>query len=283
MRGLVALGVALAWAAVAQNEKLPEQPPEKPLLQNTGKPMVVDCHCTAEDIQASGLTCTNDDPCALFLELDAVETVGNRIFLAGNIHTSTVTLYSVLLASDDGGKTWLEPYERIPAAGLDHIQFIDFQNGWISGEVQRPLPRDPFLLATEDGGKEWRSQPVFSDSQFGSVLQFGFTSPTNGTLIVDRGAGGESGRYETYETLNGGATWMPRQANQQPRQVSRTAGSGNADWRLRADAATKAYRVEHHTGGAWRGVAAFAVSIGACRPPEPVAAPPADSRPSPAP
>ena len=273
MRASVALGVALAWIAMAQVEKPPEPPAEKPPLQNTGKPMVVDCHCTVEDIQASGLTCTNDDPCPLFLELDAVETVGNRIFLAGNIHTATVTLYSALLASEDGGKTWVEPYERIPAAGLDRIQFIDFQNGWISGEVQRPLPRDPFLLVTSDGGNQWTPQPVFSDSQFGSVSQFAFTSPTNGTLIVDRGAGGESGRYELYETVNGGGTWMLRQANQQTSQIKHPAGSGNADWRLRPDAATKAYRVEHHTAGGWHCVASFAVSIGVCKPPEPAPLP----------
>jgi photosystem II stability/assembly factor-like uncharacterized protein len=44
-------------------------------------------------------------------------------------------------------------------AGLDRIQFIDFENGWVSGEVQHPLPRDPFLLATTDGGKTWQRAP----------------------------------------------------------------------------------------------------------------------------
>lgn len=287
MRALIALAAGLVWTATAQVETPTEQPAEKPLLRYSGKPMVLDCHCTEDDIRSAGLSCTTDDPCPIFLELDAVESVGNRIFLAGNIHSSTATLYAVLLASDDGGKTWQEPHARIPAAVLDHIQFVDFENGWVSGEMQRPLPRDPFLLVTSDGGKEWRSLPVFADPQFGSILQFSFRSQTSGAMVIDRGAAGEGGRYELYETVNGGGTWMLRQVNQRPIQVKRSGSGGNADWRLRADAATKAYRVEHRVGAAWRGVAAFSVAIGVCRPPEPAPQPaevapgdsPASSRP----
>ena len=41
---------------------------------------------------------------------------------------------AILLASDDGGKTWTEPVPRLRAAALDQIQFIDLQTGWISGQ-----------------------------------------------------------------------------------------------------------------------------------------------------
>ncbi len=268
MRAVIALGAGLVWAAAAQVDKPAEPPAEKPPIRNTGKPMVVDFHCSDEDIRLAGLSCTIDDPCPLFLELDAVEAVGNRIFAVGNIHTATTTLYSVLLASDDTGKTWHEPYERLRAAGLDRIQFIDFENGWIGGEGLHPLPHDPFLLVTSDGGQTWREQPVFGDSQFGSILQFSFSSRTSGSLVIDRGRGGESGRYELYETPNAGETWMLRQSNERPIPMKRVTGTANADWRLRADAATKAYRIERRVGEAWRGVASFSVSIGTCKPPE---------------
>jgi len=52
------------------------------------------------------LTCSEDEPCDVFLELASVEGVGSTIFAAGNLHTVTTTLYGVLLASGDGGKTW---------------------------------------------------------------------------------------------------------------------------------------------------------------------------------
>lgn len=271
MRHWIALGAAIlcvAGVAAAQAEKSAEQPAEAPPLQNTGKPMVVDYRCGEEDIRLAGLGCTIEDPCPVFLELALVEAVGNRIFAAGNIHSSTTTLSSVLLSSGDGGKTWREPYERVHLAGLDRIQFIDFENGWVAGEVQHPLPRDPFLLATADGGKTWQARPVFAEPQFGSILQFWFGSHSSGSMVIDRGRTGESGRYEMYETPNAGETWMLRQTNEQPIQLKRAGGTANADWRLRADAASKSYHIERRTGNAWHGIAAFSVSIGVCRPPE---------------
>jgi len=198
---------------------------------------------------------------------------GERIFLAGNIHTATSTLYSVLLSSDDGGKTWREPYERAHAAALDRIEFVDFANGWISGETQQPLPRDPFLLVTSDGGKTWRARPVFGEPQFGSILTFAFSSNLSGSMVLDRGGAGQSGRYELYETPDAGETWILRQSNAKPIPLKHPAAA-NPDWRLRADAATKSYRVEHRAGITWRNVASFAVSIGVCRPPEVIESPP---------
>ena len=281
MRLLIALGavfLCVAGAAAAQTEQAAENPP----LQNTGKPMIVDYHCAEEDIRLAGLSCTIDDPCPVFLELASVQAVGNRIFATGNIHSSTTTLSSVLLTSDDAGKTWREPYERLRLAGLDRIQFIDFENGWVAGEVQHPLPRDPFLLSTADGGKTWHAHPIFAEPQFGSILQFWFGSRTNGGMVIDRGRTGESGRYELYETPNAGETWMLRQTNQQPIQMKRAGGSADADWRLRADAATKSYRIERRAGSGWRGIAAFSVSIGVCKPPEmpvPPVVPPVEAAP----
>ena len=273
-------GFLCAWAAAAQVETPAEHATESLPLQNAGKPMMVDYHCTEEDIRLAGLSCTIDDPCPVFLELASVEAVGNRIFLAGNIHTSTTTLASVLLASDDAGKTWREPYERMRLVGLDRIQFLDFENGWVGGEVQHPLPRDPFLLVTTDGGKTWVARPIFAEPQFGSVLQFSFSSRTNGSLVIDRGRTGEYGRYELYETPNAGETWMLRQTNERPIEIKRASSAANADWRLRADAATKSYRIERRAGDGWRGVAAFSVSIGVCKPPEMQLPPPVEGVPT---
>lgn len=264
---MIAWGAGFLWAAGVAAAQV-EQPVENPPLRNAGKPMIVDYHCTEEDIRLAGLSCTTDDPCPVFLELASVEAVGNRIFAAGNIHSSTTTLASVLLASEDDGKTWREPYERLRLTGLDRIQFIDFERGWVGGEVQHPLPRDPFLLATTDGGRTWQAHPIFADPQFGSILQFWFGSPTSGGLVIDRGRTGESGRYELYETPNSGETWMLRQTNPQPIQIKRASGAADSDWRLRVDAASKSYRIERRAGSGWRGIAAFSVSIGVCQPPE---------------
>ncbi len=257
LRGILILTCAVAFAQ--------EQPPTAPSppLENLGKPMVVPFRCTEDDIQWAGLTCSETDPCPVYLEISAIESVGSRIFAAGNIHSAAVTLYSALLASDDAGRTWREPYERIRGAGLDHIQFADPENGWVSGQILSPLLQDPFLLLTADGGKTWRRQPVFSDTRMGSIQQFFSASKSDGSLVFDAGPGSESGRYQLYQSQDGGTTWSIKEESDKPPQLRRAA---TPDWRIRADAATGAFHIERRAEGRWTSAAAFAVKIGACKP-----------------
>jgi len=48
-------------------------PVVNPVIENSGKPMLVPFKCTDEDIHTAGLTCSEDDPCPVYLELSAVE------------------------------------------------------------------------------------------------------------------------------------------------------------------------------------------------------------------
>src|SRR2546423_1661440 len=102
------LGIMIIAAALLQAQDpppvaptAPAAPPVPPVLTNTGKPMTVPFQCTAEDIQAAGLDCSERDPCPIYLELTAAESSGIRIFAAGNIHTLSATLHSVLLGTED--------------------------------------------------------------------------------------------------------------------------------------------------------------------------------------
>lgn len=233
-------------------------------------PAKIEFNCTAEDMQTAGLSCTEDEPCPVYLELSAVEAVNTRLVVAGNLHTASVTLYSILLTSDDGGKTWTEPAPRTRFASLDTIQFIDFENGWIGGEVLFPTPRDIFLLLTRDGGKTWRRTVLFEDGRTGSLSQFWFDSKTNGKLVVDRGRGVEGGRYELYESMTGGEGWEVRQATSTPIRLKQGTAR-DTGWRLRADAPSKTYRVENRQGAQWEVVASFPVQVGVCKPEAPAA------------
>jgi hypothetical protein len=229
----------------------------------------------------AGLSCTEQDPCPAYFELAATEPSGARIFAAGNIHSESVTLYSVLLGSEDGGKTWREVHDRIRGAGLDHIQFADLINGWVSGEELSPLAQDPFLLITADGGASWRRQPVFSDTEPGSIQQFFFSSRKDGGLIVDRGEGSEVERYSLYESPDGGETWRIAQMSKTPLRLSGGV-AGEKDWRVRADRATQSFRIEHRQGERWTTAASFAVKAAACKPAAREPEPPADPQPEPA-
>src|SRR5271154_4814576 len=133
--------------------------------------------CTEDDAQTAGLHCSEEEPCPVFLELSAVEAVGNRLFLTGNLHSSAATLYSVLMTSSDAGKTWTEGYKRLRAAALDQIQFFDFETGWISGNYLSGTPRDPFFLVTGDGGTTWTALPGVTG---GMTLQQTFVPGQNG-------------------------------------------------------------------------------------------------------
>jgi hypothetical protein len=241
------------------------------VLSNSGKPMLVPFQCGDEDIRWAGMSCTEDAPCPVFLEIASVEALGNRIVLAGNIHGEAVTLYSVVLASDDQGLSWREAHERIRGAGLDHIEHVGAGAAWIGGQVLFPFTQDPFLLISTDGGKTWKQREVLSEdseSRFGSIQEFYFTTRERGTLILDRGAGGAGGeRYGLYESSNGGESWAVKQESRKPIAVKRPP-TPPPDWRVRPDAGTKSFVVEHRVGTRWSEVAAFLVGLDACRPVE---------------
>lgn len=222
--------------------------------------------CTLELVRKLDLNCSFEEPCPLFLELSAAETVGDRLILAGNVHTSAETLESVLLLSDDAGKTWTEAHSRIPGAALTDIQFLDFEAGWISGHVLHPDARNPFLLLSKDGGKTWRNSPLYSEPKTGAIERFHFDSKTSGKMLVDRAQSGESGlRYELWESLTGGDSWNIRQVDATPIPFPGPPRAAKP-LRIRADAATKTYRLEKQEGAQWRSLASFAVSLAPCKP-----------------
>jgi photosystem II stability/assembly factor-like uncharacterized protein len=180
-----------------------------------------------------------------------------------------VTLYSILLASEDEGRTWTEPHARIAASGLDHFQFLDTSTGWVSGLILSPLPREPFLLVTQDGGKTWRQRPILSDAaenRLGTIQQFSFAAKDSGSLIIDRGQGSGEDRYELYESPDAGENWTIKESSSKPLRLKRPPPPPPADWRVRADARTQAFHIERKTGERWNSVAAFAVKLPACKP-----------------
>lgn len=248
-------GLLLSALALLRADTAPAQ------LENNGKPMRVPAVCRQDDLQSLGLTCTEDEPCPLYLELSAVESAGSRLFLAGNLHTPTVTLSSMLLASADGGKTWTEPYDRVRFAALEQIQFIDMEYGWIAGATMGALPRDPFFLLTSDGGKTWRLRPVFEETHGGSIDRFWFDSRKSGTVLLTP----NGGNYEMYESMTGGESWNLKEVASKPLKLAQAKSAGNSGWRLRANAKSHSYDVEIKETAGWQRVASFLVEVGTCK------------------
>ena len=80
---------------------MPAPPPPAPSapapLEFKGQPLVLPLHCTEEDIIALGLTCSEDERCPVYLDLTDIEAAGTKIFVTGNLHTDSVTSFSILL------------------------------------------------------------------------------------------------------------------------------------------------------------------------------------------
>jgi hypothetical protein len=268
---------AVAWGPVPPSvtpEKVssPASPPP-PVYTYTGQPIALAAACADAELIDFGLTCGEDDPCPVYLELVSIEPAATKVFVAGNFHSETATLWSLLLVSSDEGRSWSEAQARLRGVALDQVQFPDASTGYVAGRTAGALARDPFLLRTTDGGRSWKRLPLFEEGAVGLIENLHFESATHGTVAVDRGRPG-AGRYAILESSTAGDTWTMRQAGAtQPRPV---AGAPASDWRISVDVASKSFRIERREGNEWHIAAAFAVAAGACRPaPRPAAVEPA--------
>ncbi len=224
-------------------------------------PVHVDYACSPEDVDSFGLTCSEDRPCPIFFEVSAVDSVGSHIFVAGDIHTETTTLFGVLLATEDGGASWSESIPRLRSAAFEQFQFSG-DHGWLSGQRVESLPKDPFFMITTDGGKSWRQKALFEESHFGSIAHFWFDSSDSGQLIFDDSVG-KATNQELYATMTSGENWELKQKSTKPLHLA--AESANASWKITTASGSPTYLIEHIVNGKKQTVARFLIHIGDCK------------------
>ncbi len=229
-----------------------------PLLAQA--PVHVDYTCPADDIDSFGLTCSEEQPCPVFFEVSAVDSFGSRIAVAGDIHTATTTLYGVILTTEDGGASWAEAITRLRSTAFEQFQVIG-DHGWLSGHRLEPLPKDPFVMLTTDGGKDWRQRPLFEESRFGSIAQFRFDTLLGGELIFDDSVG-KAIHQELYVTMTGGENWEIRQTST---TLLHLKPMNEAVWIVTAPPGSKTYSIEHVVNGKKETFARFLVHIGDCK------------------
>jgi len=255
----------------AAAQSFPQAPPPSvsPALFWDRRPLRVPLSCRTADLEAAFLQCSDEEPCRVFLELTAIEAVGPKILAVGNLHTSSATVSSIALLSEDAGTTWREPVARVPGAGLASVQFFNDLQGWIAVQPHGQFPHDPYLLATANGGKNWEPLRIWSEEgRYGLLQQFYFDSRERGWVLIDRSSEG----FELYETLNAGVSWMLKETNSRP-ITPKWPARRSPDWRLRVDEKLRTYEVERRVGEAWRRMANFGSEVGECKTPEPVVIP----------
>jgi hypothetical protein len=238
-------------------------------LSYQGEPLKLPLQCRAEAFLRAGFTCVESDPCDMFLELVEITNMEDRVLVIGNIHTPEATIATVLLRSDNGGKTWVEPFERVDAAGLEMIHTLDGKHAWAGGQqTTQDHASTPFLLVTTNSGAHWVRRPFWSgdEERHGAVVEIYFDEPQHGFVIIDK-LTSEGDSFELYESMNSGLSWSIREVSSEMPVIRRrmTAAPAEKPWRLNENRADASYEIEHLIDGEWTKVSAFASDLGACR------------------
>jgi hypothetical protein len=242
-----------------EKEKAKERP------SYSGDPIQIPANCDPQKLSQLGMICNAASPCEMWLELTAVREAGEGVVAAGDIYSRVNMAEGVVLYSADGGAKWTEAIERIPGAALDEMQFADEEHGWIVGRQYVGGGQQPFLLATEDGGKSWRSWPLDEDEDYrGTVLQLRFDSPEHGFAVLERPAG-DGDPYEMRETFNGGRSWSLREVTaDRPALPGSRRRAPEPSVRMREESDKDVFVVERRTGDSWEALGRFAGSSGSC-------------------
>jgi hypothetical protein len=231
---------------------------EAPPLVNSGQPLRVPFACDRERFEEQGHVCLEDEPCVVYTEITAVRAEGSRYLVAGNFHTQSATMASLLLLSEDGGATWTEPYARVKMGSLEQVHFANAETGWISGHIIQSLSRDPFFLVTKDGGKTWRRRPIYSEPTIATLEGFRFDGAQNGEAVLF-----SEGHSQRWLTRNGGDTWQVSETSER-RMTPPPPPEADPAWRSRSDAKLKAHVLERRDGTRFIPVASFLIESARC-------------------
>ena len=145
-----------------------------------------------------------------------VAGVGNRIYLAGNLHSPAVTMFSALLGSDDSGLTWSEPREisdsvrkqgwRWYATGPGGVEQL--AGGRMLVPCNHTHPRQKggsrsHTIYSDDGGETWQlgGQIDAPGTNEGQLAQ----RPDGAVLLYMRNQ--PHGRKQLAVSTDDGATW----------------------------------------------------------------------------
>ena len=115
-------------------------------------------------------------------------------WIVGSVNKNNAVIASLVLHSDDGGKTWRRV--RVPTATeLIHVDFINENTGWIVGA-------NGTILKTVNAGDTWTAQKSQTTA---AIYHVNFRNDNLGWAVGEKGL--------ILRTVDGGATWQKIASN----------------------------------------------------------------------
>jgi photosystem II stability/assembly factor-like uncharacterized protein len=110
----------------------------------------------------------------------------------------------IVLSTDDGGINWRtqSKIEFFSLSGIHGVWFVDENRGWAVGEVQQNGSVNGVILATENGGQDWRLQYSCA----------GICTSLNAIKFTDLNRGWAVGGNLILHTEDGGKLWIAQPA-----------------------------------------------------------------------
>jgi photosystem II stability/assembly factor-like uncharacterized protein len=134
------------------------------------------------------------------VDLDCVRFVDDQHgWAVGSYYYETL-----ILATSDGGKTWLRQGPHTDKFGLHSVFFADENRGWAVGSDVTDSTQGTILVTT-DGGAHWAARAAAPEAD----TSWGYYS-LNSVWFTDAQHGWAAGDYGLLtQTTDGGETWTP--------------------------------------------------------------------------
>jgi photosystem II stability/assembly factor-like uncharacterized protein len=145
-------------------------------------------------------------------ELYSVRFSGKkRGWVVGSISNNDVVVDSLVVYTDDGGKSWQR--QRVPTRQeLIHVDFADEKRGWIVGAGGT-------ILHTDDGGETWAEQPSGTRA---TLYHVDFRNERMGWAVGERAT--------ILRTTDGGLNWLPVEVTARSTLLSVQFPDENVGW-----------------------------------------------------
>ena len=219
----------------AKTDRDKEAEEEAQKIVYSGDPLLLPPPCDPALLEAAYLQCSDGAPCEISAEILGAARAGDRLWAFGDFRTSSATVASLLVVSEDGGETWTPPLEPIPGAALEAVEIEDADHGFLAGQRETGgATRQPFFAAMRDGGLYWQTWDVTAgqEERGGVIADFRFDGPEHGYLILER-LSTDDDPFELYETYNGARSWSVRQISaEMPRMPGARRLPSVPDWRV---------------------------------------------------